>query len=262
MHADERERLIFEMMQSRGFVSFQELDARLDASPATIRRDLERLAQEGRLRRVRGGARLVANGEHAPAAVQPHLQGAPFHENIGRNPLQKSAIGRAAAALCRPGEAVMIDGGSTTLQMCPHLAGMNLQVLTNSLHIVSALLPQTGTRILVPSGTVFREQNIILDAAGEDSMPRFHAPRLFMGAAAIGPQGVMQADPVLVAAERKLIERADEIIILADSSKFQGPSGHVVCDLTAVDTVVTDAGVTERDRQMLAHAGVKLIVGE
>jgi DeoR family ulaG and ulaABCDEF operon transcriptional repressor len=261
MHADERERLIFEMMQGRGFVSFQELDARLEASPATIRRDLERLAQEGRLRRVRGGARLVAT-DAAPAASarQPHLQGVPFHENIERNPLQKAAIGKAAAALCRPGEAVMIDGGSTTLQMCPHLAGLNLQVLTNSLHIVSALLPQQGTRILVPSGTVFREQNIILDAAGEDSMPRFHAPRLFMGAAAVGPQGVMQADPVLVAAERKLIERADEIIILVDSSKFHGPSGHVVCDLDEIDVVVTDAAVSERDGRMLAEARVNLVI--
>jgi DeoR family ulaG and ulaABCDEF operon transcriptional repressor len=263
MHADERERLIFEMMQGRGFVSFQELDARLDASPATIRRDLERLAQEGRLTRVRGGARLVPGPEEAAGApAQPHLLGAPFHENIGRSPLQKAAIGRAAAGLCRPGEAVMIDGGSTTLQMCPHLAGLNLQVLTNSLHIVSALLPQTATRILVPSGTVFREQNIILDAAGEDSMPRFHAPRLFMGAAAIGPQGVMQADPVLVAAERKLIERADEIIILVDSSKFDGPSGHVVCDLSEVDAVVTDAGVSDRARQMLKAAGVEVIVAD
>jgi DeoR family ulaG and ulaABCDEF operon transcriptional repressor len=262
MHADERERLIFEMMQGRGFVSFQELDARLDASPATIRRDLERLAQEGRLTRVRGGARLAAGADEAAAAPAPHLLGAPFHENIGRNPLQKAAIGRAAAALCRPGEAVMIDGGSTTLQMCPHLAGLNLQVLTNSLHIVSALLPQTATRILVPSGTVFREQNIILDAAGEDSMPRFHAPRLFMGAAALGALGVMQADPVLVAAERKLIERADEIIILVDSGKFDGPSGHVVCDLAEIDAVVTDGGIPARARRMLEAADVRLIVAD
>jgi DeoR family ulaG and ulaABCDEF operon transcriptional repressor len=260
MHADERERLIFEMMQDRGFVSFQELDARLDASPATIRRDLERLAQEGRLRRVRGGARLAGPAGARAGNGQPHLQGVPFHENIERNPREKAAIGRAAAGLCRPGEAVMIDGGSTTLQMCPHLDGLNLQVLTNSLHIVSALLPQATTGVLVPSGTVFREQNIILDAAGEDSLPRFHAPRLFMGAAAIGPQGVMQADPVLVTAERKLIDRADEIIILVDSSKFHGPSGHVVCDLDQIDTVVTDAGVTPADRGMLARAGVKVIV--
>jgi DeoR family ulaG and ulaABCDEF operon transcriptional repressor len=76
---------------------------------------------------------------------------------------------------------VTIDGGSTTLQMCPHLAGLDLQVLTNSLHIVSALLPQPDTRVLAPAGTVFREQNIILSAEGEDRMPRFHAPKLFMG---------------------------------------------------------------------------------
>lgn len=96
----------------------------------------------------------------------------------------------------------MIDGGTTTLQMCPHLSGLRCQVLTNSLHIVNALLPQDSTGILVPSGSVFREQNIILAAAGEESMPRFHAPKLFMGAASIGAQGVMQADVVLVAAER------------------------------------------------------------
>lgn len=262
MHANERERLIVEMMQSRGFVSFQELDSRLDASPATIRRDLERMAQQGRLARVRGGAQLVAHDAPPPAPSQGHLSGVPFHDNIARHPLEKSAIGKAAAGLCRPGEAVMIDGGSTTLQMCPHLAGLNLQVLTNSLHIVSALLPQSGTRILVPAGTVFREQNIILSAVGDDSMPRFHAPRLFMGAAALGPQGVMQADVVLVAAERRLIERADEIIILVDSSKFSGPSGHVVCDLAEIDTVVTDSGISEADRTMLRANDVKLIVAD
>src|SRR5689334_11264578 len=255
MHANERERLIAELLESRGFVSFQELDRKLDASPATIRRDLERMARGGRLRRVRGGAELPGKPGQGPQ-MPPALAGVPFHENIARNREQKEAIGRAAAALCRPGEAVMIDGGSTTLQMCPHLAGLNLQVMTNSLHIVSALLPQTGTQLLVPSGTVFREQNIILDAAGEDSLPRFHAPRLFMGAAAIGQHGVMQADPVLVAAERKLIDRADEIILLVDSSKFQGPSGHLVCALRDVDTVVTDGAVSDRDRRMLEDAGV------
>jgi DeoR family ulaG and ulaABCDEF operon transcriptional repressor len=261
MHANERERLIAELLQARGFVSFQELDSKLDASPATIRRDLERMAQRGALKRVRGGAQLFRAGPPPAAPQMPlHLSGVPFHENIAKNAAQKEAIGRAAAALCRPGEGVMIDGGSTTLQMCPHLAGLNLQVLTNSLHIVSALLAQPGTRILVPAGSVFREQNIILSAAGEESMPRFHAPRLFMGAAALGPQGLMQADVVLVAAERRLIEKADEITVLVDSSKFTGPSGHVVCALEEIDTVITDAAVTEAQRQMLEAAGVKVVI--
>ena len=70
----------------------------------------------------------------------------------------------------------------------------------------------------------------------------------------------MQADALLVAAERKLIERADEIILLVDSSKFHGPSGHLVCGLGEIDVVVTDDGVSERDRQMLERAGVEVVV--
>lgn len=153
----------------------------------------------------------------------------------------------------------MIDGGTTTLQMCPHLAGLGCQVLTNSLHIVNALLPQDSTRILVPSGTLFREQNIILAAAGEESMPRFHAPKLFMGAAALGPQGAMQADVVLVAAERRLIDRAEEVILLIDSSKFRSQSGTIVCALDEIDTIVTDALPADM-APVLAAAGVRVVL--
>jgi len=265
MHSAERENLILECLGQRGFISFRDLEKRMDASPATIRRDLERLVTAGLITRVRGGATLSESGKKAPAPGGAHngaghLVGVPFHENIHRHLPQKEAIGRAAAQLCNAGEGVMIDGGSTTLQMCPHLSGLNLQVLTNSLHIVSALLPQPGTRLLVPAGQIFPEQNIILSAAGDDGMPRFHAPKLFMGAASLGPAGLMQADVILVTAERRLIERADEIIVLVDSSKFDGPSGHVVCHLDEIDTVVTDAGISAQHTKMLEKAGVRVVI--
>jgi DeoR family ulaG and ulaABCDEF operon transcriptional repressor len=257
MHGAERERVILDLLRERGFIAFRDLEKRVDASPATLRRDLERLAGEGRINRVRGGVKLAGRtGETTSAS----LSGVPFDENIGRHRIQKEAIGRAAAALCKPGHAVMIDGGSTTLQMCRHLNGLNLQVLTNSLHIVSALLGQAGTRLLVPGGSVFREQNIILSASGDPLMPRFHAPQLFMGAAAVGRQGVMQADVVLVAAERALIERAEQVILLVDSSKFHGSSGNVVCELSEVDVVITDKGISDEHVKMLESARVKVIV--
>ena len=257
MHATERERLILEAMRSTGFVTYRDLEAQLDASPATIRRDLSRLEGDGRIERVHGGAKL-REGEAAVAAGR--LSGMPFDQAITRNLSRKQAIGRAAAALCVPGEGVMIDGGTTTLQMCPHLDGLDLQVLTNSLHIVDALLPQAGTRILVPSGTLFRAQNIILAPAGEDSMPRFHAPKLFMGAAAIGAQGVMQADVVLVAAERRLIDRAEQVILLVDSSKFRSSSGAIVCGLDEVDILITDDSIAAATARMLEESGVELII--
>lgn len=263
MHSAEREKIILEYLGQRGFISFQDLEKRMDASAATIRRDLDRLVSAGLITRVRGGAQLSGRGEKNPAAraaAQGHLLGVPFHENIHRRRPQKEAIGRAAAKLCVANEGVMIDGGSTTLQMCVHLAGLNLQVLTNSLHIVSALLGQAGTRLLVPAGQVFPEQSIILSPAGDDGMPRFHAPKLFMGAGSVGPAGLMQADIILVTGERRLIERADQIIVLADSSKFDGPSGHVVCPLEEIDVVVTDVDLSAQHRKMLEKADVRVII--
>lgn len=261
MHATEREALILAAMEPSGFVAYRELEARLDASPATIRRDLTRLEAVGKIERVHGGAKLTSTGSRGEVKLNLQLAGTTFAENITQHLEAKQAIGKAAAALCQPGEGIMLDGGTTTLQMCPHLAGLDLQVLTNSLHIVNALLPQTGTRILVPSGAVFREQNIILAASGEESMPRFHAPKLFMGAAAVGAQGVMQADVVLVAAERRLIDQAEQVILLVDSSKFASSSGTIVCGLDEIDVIVTDAGLDGSTRTMLETAGVKVIVG-
>ncbi len=259
MHAAERERLIIEALRPTGFVSYRELEALLDASPATIRRDLTRLEEEGQIVRVHGGAKLP-EGDDAATAPSFSLSGTPFEQSIGQNLAAKQAIGRAAAARCQPGEGVMIDGGTTTFQMCRHLDGKDLQVLTNSLHIVNALLPQAGTRILVPSGTVFREQNIILAAAGEESMPRFHAPKLFMGAAAVGMQGVMQADVVLVAAERRLIDRAEEVILLVDSSKFESRSGTIVCGLDEVNVLITDAGIPAHLHEAFVARGIEVVI--
>ncbi|MBR0551750.1 DeoR/GlpR family DNA-binding transcription regulator [Stakelama marina] len=257
MHAAERERLILELLSHNGFISYRDLEAHLDASPATIRRDLSRLEGKGRLHRVHGGAELPGKGEDDS---RRGLSGTPFTKSITQNLAAKRAIGKAAAALCEPGEGIMIDGGTTTLQMCPHLAPLGLQVLTNSLHIADALLPQDNTRVLVPSGTIFREQNIILAPAGEESMPRFYAPKLFMGAAAVGRQGVMQADVILVAAERRLIDRAEKVILLVDSSKFAMSSGAVVCGLGEVDILVTDDGIDAASAKMIEDAGVELII--
>ena len=252
MHAAERDAEILRLLRSQAFIGFRELCARLGASSATVRRDLERLDAEGRIARVRGGARSLEAADR--------LLGAPFELNRMRHAPEKAAIGRAAAGLCRPGESVIIDGGTTTFQMCSHLAGLELQVLTNSLHIVGELLGQAGTRVLVPGGAIFREQNIILSPFEDDGLARHHASKLFMGAAAVGAHGLMQADVVLIKAEQKLLERADQLIVLVDSSKFRSSASFVVCALEAIDLVITDAGIGAKDAAMLKDHGVELVI--
>jgi DeoR family ulaG and ulaABCDEF operon transcriptional repressor len=253
MHAEDRERTILTMLENRGFVSFRELDKRLNASPATLRRDLERLAVAGRIVRVHGGAKV-------PDTLPTGLTGVPFHENIRKNPAAKAAIGKAAAALCSAGESIIIDGGSTTLQMCPHLEDLELQVVTNSLHIVSALLPQQKTRVYLPAGALFREQNIVLSPYEDNGTDHYQASKMFIGAAGVGPMGLMQTDVILLQAERRLMARATSVLLLADSSKFRVSGGQALCDLRAIDTLITDEGISEKDARMIERAGVKLVM--
>jgi DeoR family ulaG and ulaABCDEF operon transcriptional repressor len=214
------------------------------------------LQVDGKLVRVRGGAQPTVGTREGGL----HLQGVPFHENINRNRAAKEAIGEAAAALCRPGDAVIIDGGSTTLQMCPGLEPLGLQVLTNSLHIVSALLQQPNTRVSIPGGVVFREQNVVLDPFEDASTRSFHASRMFVGAAAVNRHGLMQNDIILVQAERKLLALTEELIALVDSSKFHASAGHLLCELSNVNTLITDSDIGDASAKVLESAGVQLIV--
>lgn len=255
MHVTERDKIILNLLEEHGFVSFRDLASQLSASPATLRRDLERLENSQQLIRVRGGARSFSSPE--PSSMR--LQGVPFHENVNRNWQEKEAIGRAAAALCRPGDAVIIDGGSTTLKMCPHLEPYGLQVLTNSLHIVGALLQQKNTRVSIPGGTVFREQNIVLDPFEDVVTRSFHASRIFVGAAAVSRFGLMQSDIILVQAERKLLLQADEVVAMVDSSKFQASAAHMLCELTRVGILITDNKIDEASAKMVEDNGIKLI---
>jgi len=263
MHLADREKVILECLGGRGFVTLQELGDRIQASIATIRRDLNRLSQAGIVTRVHGGAKLITNSYRNVGANRSEPSsyfGLLFVESLNRNRHQKELIGREAVRLCKSRDAVMISGGSTTLRMCPHMAGMCLQVLTNSLHVVNELLPQSGTRVLVSGGQVCPEQNVVLVPAGEGRMPGFYAPKLFMGASSIGQSGVLQPNVMLVAAERRLVDRAKQIVVLADSSKFDTPSGHVVCALHEIDVLVTDSGISPTHRQMLEGAGVQTII--
>ena len=192
MHAHQRDSEITRLLQSRGFVSFKQLCDKLEASSATIQHNIERLESQGVLERVHGGARLKGG---ARANNVDRLAGTTFEQNKLRHAEAKAAIGRAAAKLCEPGEAIIIDGGTTTFQMCPYLEGLELQVLTNHFpHIVGELLAQPGhARVRARRGDLSRTEH-----HSQSLRRRRHEPlsriKLFMGAAAIGARGLMQTE--------------------------------------------------------------------
>lgn len=254
MHERERHRLIQSAALDRGVVTVGELVRLTGASEATVRRDLAALDASGAVRRVRGGVESLATGS------MPALAGRTYDANAMIRRHEKVAIARAAAELCRDGEPIIINGGTTTFEMVHLLSAMRLKILTNSLPIANHLLTNSANHLLMPGGTLYREQNIVLSAFQDDATRHFWARRMFMGCQGIAPVGVMEVDPLLIRSEEKLMSRADELIVLADSSKFERRSSLVLCPLERIHTVITDDAVPDRAASMIEAAGVRLIV--
>ena len=256
MHEKERHRIILSAVQEKPVVTVPELVDLTDSSEATIRRDIAALHVQKKLRRVRGGAEAL----HPPQFVG--LAGRPFRVNETLNTRQKQAIAKEAVALCEDGDPIIINGGTTTFQMVHFLANRRMQVFTNSFNIAEHLLKHSKNTIMLSGGTIYREQNIILSPFDNDVTRNFYARRMFMGAQGLGPLGLMEADPLLIQAEQKLIDQADELVMLADSTKFKKRSSLILCGLKRITTIITDSGIEDREAAMLEEAGVNLIVAD
>lgn len=256
MHEKERHRIILSAVQERPVATVIDLCSLTGASEATIRRDIATLHMQKKLRRVRGGAEAIA----PPQIVG--LAGRPFEVNEALNATQKQAIARAAVDLCDDGDPIIINGGTTTFQMVHPLATRRMQVFTNSFPIAEHLLHHTKNTVMLSGGTIYREQNIILSPFDNDVTRNFYAKRMFMGAQGVGPLGLMEADPLLIQAEQKLIGQADELVVLVDSSKFESRSSLILCPLDRIDVIVTDDGISDRAAAMLEAAEIKLIVAQ
>lgn len=253
VHEKERHRIILSAVQERPVVTVVDLCSLTNVSEATIRRDIATLHMQKKLRRVRGGAEAIS----PPQFVG--LAGRPFSVNEAVRSKEKQAIARAAVDLCEDGDSIIINGGTTTFQMVHPLASRRCQVFTNSFPIAEHLLKHSKNTIMLAGGTIYREQNIILSPFDNDTTRNFYAKRMFMGAQGLGPLGLMEADPLLIQAEQKLIGQADELIVLVDSSKFQRRSSLVLCPLSRITTVITDDGISDSDSAMLEAAEVNLI---
>jgi DeoR family ulaG and ulaABCDEF operon transcriptional repressor len=232
----------------------RELVELTESSEATVRRDIGALDRQRKLRRMRGGAEAIE------AAPMPGLAGRTFADNKSVNVGKKRAIARRAVEMCRDGESIIINGGTTTFQMVHYLASRRLQVLTNSFPIAEHLLYNSKNTVILPGGAIYREQNIILSPFANDGSRHFSARRMFMGAQGVGPHGVTEADPLVIQAEEKLIGQAEDLVVLVDSSKFLRHSSLVLCPLERVSTIITDDQIPADARALVEGAGVELIV--
>ncbi len=231
-----------------GQVHVGELAEEFGVSEMTVRRDLGRLASEGKIERVRGGA-VDAAGER------------PFAETVVEHYEGKDRMGRAAAELIEDGQTVMIDIGTTTLQAARHLRGRLLTVVTTSLAVYEELLPEPDIELVLPGGVVRRNYRSLVGVIAEDSLAQLNADVLLLGASAIDDEGgVWDSTMVEVPIKRAMIGRAGRVVLLADQRKFDQRSAVRICGLGEVDQIVTDAPLPAACASQVAEAGIEVTV--
>ena len=259
MREGQRIEIVRDLLAAQGFLSIADLMAATGVSAASARRDAGRLAAAGYGERVYGGIQAVG-GASSRRMTQESLATQAFDVSRAINIEAKRAIARRALEMCVDGDAVIINGGTTTFQMAEFLRYTRLEILTNSYPLADFLIRETQNRVALPGGEVYREQKIIVAPFDDDAFQRYSARIMFMSAISIGPLGVIEGDPLIARAETKLLRRADKLVVLADASKFAQRGSLVVCPLSRIHALITDRAAPPEALAMLRDAGVETIV--
>lgn len=247
-----RQDRIVALLDERPFASVRDLQKLIGVSGATIRRDIEKLNDAGRARKVYGGVAAVERGTRTAAL--------PFVENRDIAVAAKRAIAREAERLVQDGTAIMIHGGSTCFHFGCRIAHRNLRVFTNSMPL-AAYLSEYGTCLLtVGGGDLHRDPGILYDVS--DHLSRFYAAQFFVGALGVSDQGILEQHPLLVRLADEMSRTASEVILLADSRKFSVRPPTVALPFSRISRVVTDDGLSDAHARMLERAGVEVIVAQ
>ncbi len=248
MLAETRRRLLLDLIARQGFATLDELVKALAVSESTVRRDLEALDLGGRVKRTHGGAVYAGEGRGLPA----------FEDRAATATAEKQAIGRQAAALLDDGDTVLLDGGTTTLEVARALIGRPMQVVTNSLPIAQLLAASTPIDLILIGGYVYPRTGVALGPMAIAAMQGIRVTKAILGAGGIVAEGIYNHNLLLVETERQMMSCGQEVMIVADHTKFGRLSLARLCGLEEVGHLVVDPGLPAEYRAVIERAGVQI----
>jgi DeoR family fructose operon transcriptional repressor len=249
---EERRQQILDLVNQRNRVNVTELSQLFNIGEVTVRRDLSELEARGLIRRTHGGALPAENASHE----------APIKERELRYKEQKERIASFVAQLIRNGETIMLDGGTTTLQIARHLKGKNnLMIVTNSIGIAQELDGSYDCEVILTGGQFKHTTQIMAGPIAEKNLKLFRADRVILGMSAIHTeQGLFTVNLQEAELKRAMIQCGKEVIVAMDSSKFEKLTFSFVSDFSSIDKIITDNGVTDEIIKRLEEFGVEVIV--
>jgi DeoR/GlpR family transcriptional regulator of sugar metabolism len=254
--ADQRRSRIMEELARQRVIKISDLSSQFGVSEVSIRRDLERLEQLGMLKRVHGGAVL-------PPTTSGGMSGSGVAAKISP---AKERIGRAAAQLIRPGDRLIFDSGSTVLQVARNISGDlltsgNLTVITTSLPVIYELGAWKSIHLLLLGGIYLPEWQVTVGPQTIANLSTLHADKMFLGADGLTlTHGVTTANVLEAEVDRAMIKAADEVILVADSSKIGGIGLTSILPLNRVHKLITDEAAPATFINTVRDAGVEVLL--
>ena len=245
MTIGDRHRRILDAVQQAGQLGVTQLAELTGTSEMTVRRDLEQLADQGMLERYRGGARsLTLRGEEPPFTVRMH-----------ESREAKRRIAEAVADLIADGEAVVLDSGTTCLEVARLLTSRRLTVMPLSMHAANALTGAARLRLLLPGGEPRPEELALTGPLAQASLAALRFDTAILGCCGLTVAGLTAHDLADAAIKQAIIASAHRVIAVADPAKLSRTALAFVAPVSALSMVVTTDDAAEEDTNALAAAG-------
>jgi DeoR family transcriptional regulator of aga operon len=251
--SNRRERIVA-LLREQGSVQIPTLAERFRVSTQTLRKDLNFLDDKGICTRSSGGA-ILRRGGPSPTEEAIDVKRALFKE-------EKVRIGRAAAALIKDDESVLLDSGTTTLQVARHIdAAASLVVVTSDVGILNELVARESVQVVFLGGTLRRKNLSFYGTQTERALQDLHVDKLFLAADGFDiDKGLTTHFEPEALLNRMMCKAASEIIMVADSSKFGRICLHKILEPQGISKLVTDTGIPHAAREALSRMGVEVII--
>jgi DeoR family transcriptional regulator, fructose operon transcriptional repressor len=246
----ERRNHILSVLHKDGKIEIEAVAAELNVSPMTIRRDLALLEEQGMAHRTHGGA-VIYNGLYREV---------PYKSKETTKMEEKERIGQEASKLVKEGHTLLLDAGTTTLAIARAIKGIgNLTVITNDLKIALELNEDSNVRVFCLGGLVQSGLGITLGSQGEEFLSNIRVDICFVATPAIDLDwGITNPSIEKANIKKKMIKIADQVILVADHTKFYKKAFAHVADIKDIDVLITDSKVDQKTLDAIQSLGVEV----
>lgn len=245
----ERYEKIVQLVSERGSIRVSELSELCEVTEETIRRDLQRLEQAGRLRRTHGGA----------VSVSDHQSEIPYAEREITHAEEKKRIAQDAVQFIQPQDRIILDASTTAWYMASYIPDIPLTVLTNSIKVAAELSSKEKVEVISTGGLLAHRSLSFVGPLAERSLDAYHVDKVFFSGKGVHlDRGISESNELQARMKQKMIGMADQVFLLADASKFGVQAFTRVADLNQIHSIITDNRISPEALSQLKERSISI----